>query len=222
MKILVVEDDKRIATLLQRGLQQLGYTVDLAHHGEDGFQMALQTPYDVIILDVKLPGMDGMTICRSLRQSGVHAAILMLTARDSIDDTVAGLTSGADDYVTKPFSFEELAARISALVRRPAQYVEAQSSLQVGRLQLNPQTFEVTRGGTPIELTRKEFALLELLMRNPNQVLQRELILDRLWGAEFEPTANVVDAMIARLRTKLGKEKPTIRTIRGIGYKLES
>ncbi|PWI55037.1 response regulator transcription factor [Sulfoacidibacillus thermotolerans] len=222
MKLLVVEDDKRIASLLQRGLTQLGHTIDLAHDGEDGYYLALNSAYDVIILDVKLPSMDGLTVCQELRKSGIHSAILMLTARDSIDDKVTGLTSGADDYVTKPFSFEELSARIQALFRRPAQYVE-QQVLRVHSLELYPQTFEVKKQGVPIELTRKEFSLLELLMRNPNQVLSRELILDRLWGADFEPSANVVDAMIARLRTKLGngKEKPLIKTIRGVGYKLE-
>lgn len=222
MKILVIEDDLRIASLLQRGLSQMGNTVDLSYDGKSGFQMACDTLYDVIILDIKLPGKDGIAVCKELRKSGVIAPILMLTSRDSVDDKVTGLSSGADDYMTKPFSFEELMARIQALVRRPAQYIE-QPVLRVGPLELNPQTFEVRKHGAPLSLTRKEFALLELLMRNQNQVLGRELILDRLWESDFEPSANVVDAMIARLRTKLelGKEKPSLRTIRGVGYKLE-
>lgn len=223
MKILVVEDDVRIATLLRKGLTAAGHLVETAQMAADAKYLAADGHFDVLILDVKLPDYDGITLCKEFRDEGLETPILMLTARDSIDDKVAGLTVGADDYLTKPFAFDELLARLTALTRRPAQFVNTHV-LKVKDVELFSNTLEVKRNGVPITLTRKEFAVLELLLRNPNQVLSREVILDRVWGTEVEPVANVVDAVIARLRVKLdkGSKKPLIKTVRGLGYKVES
>lgn len=222
MKVLVVEDDVRIAALIRKGLTVAGHLVEVTHLAEDGKRLADDGHFDLILLDVKLPDSDGITLCKQLRDEGLETPILMLTARDSIDDKVAGLTVGADDYLTKPFSFEELLARMTALNRRPAQYINT-NVIAVRDVELCPSTSEVTRGGTVIPLTRKEFSVLELLMRNVNQVLGREMILDRVWGTDFDPVANVVDAVIARLRVKIdkGSKKPLIKTVRGLGYKIE-
>ncbi len=223
MKILVVEDDVRIAALLRKGLTAAGHLVETTHLAADGKQLASDGHFDVLILDVKLPDYDGITLCKEFREEGLETPILMLTARDSIDDKVAGLTVGADDYLTKPFSFDELLARLTALNRRPAQFVNT-NVLTVRDLELFPNSSDVKRNGVPINLTRKEFSVLELLVRNVNQVLSREVILDRVWGTDVEPVANVVDAVIARLRVKLdkGSKKPIIKTVRGLGYKVES
>lgn len=223
MKVLVVEDDVRIAALLRKGLTMAGHLVETTHLAADGKRLVANGHFDVLILDVKLPDYDGIALCKKLRDEGLETPILMLTARDSIDDKVAGLTVGADDYLTKPFSFQELLARLTALNRRPAQFVNS-NVLTVRDVDLFPDRSEVVRNGRTISLTRKEFAVLELLLRNTNQVLSRELILDRVWGTDAEPIANVVDAVIARLRTKLDKgfKKPLIKTVRGLGYKVES
>ncbi|KUO97171.1 response regulator transcription factor [Ferroacidibacillus organovorans] len=222
MKILIVEDDHRIASLLQRGLERKAHVVELAHTVQTGFQAAIDGLFDVLILDIKLPDGDGMSLCEKLRNVGVTIPILMLTARDSTEDKIAGFHHGADDYLTKPFSFEELHVRLIALARRPAVYVENQV-LRCGPLELNTGSAEVFKDGVPLELSRKEFSLLELLMRNAGQVMSRQLILEKLWGSDFEPEANVVEAIVARLRAKLDapKSAPLIRTVRGIGYKID-
>ena len=219
MKILLVEDDYRLAKLLKRGLSKV-HLVDWLDHGQLGLEQALNGDYDLLILDVKLPGLDGISICKALRDQNVNSSIIMLTARDSVEDKVEGLAAGADDYLTKPFSFLELDARIQALSRRPKQFVD-ESVLQVRDLAMYPHLFEVKKSGVNIELTRKEFALLEFFMRNVNRILTREQILDRVWGADEVPMTNVVDALVVRLRQKINaKDQALIQTIRGLGYKM--
>ncbi|MCF8564919.1 response regulator transcription factor [Alicyclobacillus tolerans] len=223
MKILVVEDDVRLASLVRRGLEADGHVIENAYTAGDGWNRAWAGYFDVLILDIKLPDSDGMTLCNNLRKEGFTTPILMLTARDSVDDKVAGLRAGADDYLTKPFSFDELKARLEALTRRPSQYVDT-NVLLIRNVELNPATSEVKVDDAVVTLTRKEFAVLELLMRNVNQVLTREQILDRVWSTESEPVANVVDAVIARLRAKIDRNrrmKPFIKTVRGLGYKIQ-
>ncbi len=219
VRILLVEDDHRLGDLLKRGLSKR-HMVDWVDHGQVGLEQALFGDYDLLILDVKLPGIDGISLCKSLRDHNVDSSIIMLTARDSVEDKVEGLSAGADDYLTKPFSFLELEARIQALSRRPKQFVE-ESVLRVRDLEMQPDLFEVKKNGEIVELTRKEFALLELLMRNVNRILTREQILDRLWGADEIPMTNVVDALMARLRQKIDDKGPSlIQTVRGVGYKM--
>ncbi len=194
--------------------------MDWLDHGQLGLEQALHGDYDLLILDVKLPGLDGISICKALRDQNVNSSIIMLTARDSVEDKVEGLAAGADDYLTKPFSFLELDARIQALSRRPKQFVD-ESVLQVRDLAMYPHLFEVKKSGVNIELTRKEFALLEFFMRNVNRILTREQILDRVWGADEVPMTNVVDALVVRLRQKINaKDQALIQTIRGLGYKM--
>ena len=219
MRILLVEDDNRLGNLLKRGLSKR-HLVDWVDDGQMGLEQALFGEYDLLVLDVKLPSLDGISLCKALRDHYIDASIIMLTARDSVEDKVEGLTAGADDYLTKPFSFLELEARIQALSRRPKQFIE-ETALRVGELEMQPDLFEVKKGGDTIELTRKEFALLELLMRNVNRILTREQILDRVWGADEIPMTNVVDALVARLRQKIdGKGPSMIQTVRGVGYKM--
>ena len=219
VRILLVEDDRRLGDLLQRGLSKR-HTVDWQDHGQAGLEQALNGEYDLLILDVRLPGIDGISICKTLRTQNVNASILMLTARDSVEDKVLGLAAGADDYLTKPFSFLELDARIQALSRRPKQFVD-ESVFRVRDLEMRPDLFEVRKDGVEIELTRKEFALLELFMRNANRTLTREQILDRVWGTDDVPMTNVVDALVVRLRQKIdAKDQPLIQTVRGVGYKM--
>lgn len=224
MHILVVEDEKRIAYLLRRVLQEERHTVDLAHDGNSGLDLALSGTYDVVILDVMLPGMDGMEICRQMRTENIKSPVLMLTARGAVEDRVFGLNVGADDYLTKPFAMEELLARVNALLRRRSRDFDATLQLQISDLTLDLVRHEVRRGGKIIELTAKEFALLEYLMRHPGQVLSRSQIIDSVWRYDLEALSNVVDIYIHYLRDKIdhGFAHPLIKTVRGIGYKIEA
>ena len=220
MRILVVEDNRRLNQSLKTSLAEDGYAVDSAFTGPEGEDLAELTAYDAIILDVMLPGKDGMAVCRDLRQRRVHTPILMLTARDTVDDRVEGLDSGADDYLIKPFSIRELRARLRALMRRDSP--EKSGVLEVGDLTLDPAAHKVERGGQPVELTAKEFALLEYFMRSPNRLVTREMIEAHIWNYDFEGTSNVVDVYIRRLRRKIDDpyEVKLFETVRGSGYRL--
>jgi two-component system OmpR family response regulator len=220
VRALVVEDELKMATLLRRGLVEEGYAADVAGSGEDALRMARSTAYDAIVLDVMLPGLDGFGVCRELRSSGVWTPILMLTARDGVMDRVAGLDAGADDYLTKPFSFAELLARLRALARRGR--AERPAVLQVGSLRLDPATRQVWRGGVEVELSAKEFTLLETFMRRPGEVLRRLDLLQHAWGDAYENRSNVVDVYVGYLRAKLDRPfgRRSIETVRGVGYRL--
>jgi DNA-binding response OmpR family regulator len=220
MRILIVEDEKRLASLLRRGLEEHGHAVDEAHDGAEALEVAESAAYDVIVLDVMLPELDGFEVCRRLRAQEHPASILMLTARDTIEDRVAGLDSGADDYLVKPFAFQELVARVRALLRRHGQ--PRDYALKADDLELNPATREVRRGGKLVELTGREYAILEYLLRNPRVVLSREQIAEHVWGLEYEGNSNVIDVHIAYLRKKLGDQAghPLVHTVRGVGYQL--
>jgi DNA-binding response OmpR family regulator len=223
MRILVVEDEHKIAQALKRGLEQERYAVDLAFDGDDGLATAQAETYDVIILDRMLPGKDGLVVCQDLRKNGNHTPILMLTAKDQIRDRVNGLDAGADDYLVKPFSFEELLARIRALLRRP-QETEA-AVLAVGDLQLDPALFTAVRSGTPISLSSKEFALLEYFMRNAGRVLSKDAIISHVWDFDADILPNTVEVYVGYLRNKIDKpfSAPNlIHTRRGFGYTLEA
>lgn len=223
MHILVVEDEQRLARLLQRVLGEERHTVDLAHDGVEGFHRASGDAYDLVILDLMLPDLDGIEICRRLRAERVQTPVLMLTARGSVEDRVSGLNAGADDYLIKPFAMEELLARVNALLRRRERTPELNTQLQVGDLTMDMLRREVRRGDQPIDLTPKEFALLEYLMRNPGIALTRTQILDHVWSYDFDALSNVVDIYIHYLRDKVdrGRGKPLIKTVRGVGYKIE-
>ena len=216
MRVLIIEDDLRMASLVRRGLTGEGLAADVAASGEDALWLAQAHPYDAIVLDVMLPGLDGFETCRRLRGSGVWTPVLMLTARDAVEDRVAGLDSGADDYLVKPFAFAELLARLRALARRGEG--ERPAVLAVGDLRLDPATRGVRRGETPIVLSTKEFALLEIFMRRPGQVLSRLELLEHAWDFAYENRSNVVDVYIRRLRRKIGPE--AVETVRGAGYRL--
>jgi two-component system OmpR family response regulator len=220
MKVLVVEDEPRMAALLRRGLEEEGYAADVAVDGTDGLWMGSEYEYDAIVLDAMLPGIDGFEVCHELRARSRWAPVLMLTARGGLEDRVRGLDAGADDYLTKPFAFSELAARLRALVRRGS--VERPVIVSVGDLALDPATKRVTRAGDPIDLTAKEFAVLELLMRHPGQVLSRTRILDHAWDIANDPRSNVVDQYIRYLRRKVDEPygRDDIETVRGSGYRL--
>jgi two-component system, OmpR family, response regulator len=222
VRVLVVEDHPRMAALLARGLEEEGYAVDVVGSGEDGLWMAAETEYDAIVLDVILPGIDGFETCRRIRERGRWAPILMLTARDAVDDRVRGLDAGADDYLTKPFSFAEVLARIRALVRRGA--TERPPVLVVGDLTLDPAAHEVCRGQNRIDLTPKEFTLLEYFMRHPGEVLSRSRIVEHVWDFAFEGDSNVVDVYVRYLREKVDRPfgSRSLETIRGVGYRLGS
>lgn len=224
MKILIIEDEHRIAQSIKKGLEQERFTVDVVYTGTEGFDLATTGEYDSIILDRMLPEMDGVKICKALRAQHIHTPILMLTAKSQTHDKVHGLDSGADDYMTKPFSFEELLARIRAITRRPPQHREP--ILSVGDLRLNPKTYCVTRAGNEIKLTGKEFALLEYLLRNANTILTKEHIIHHVWDYDADILPNTVEVYIRNLRNKVDipfpQGKPLIHTIRGFGYKLES
>ena len=225
MHILVVEDEKRLSFLLRRVLLEERHTVDLAHDGIKGLDLALSGTYDTIILDVMLPGLDGMEICRQMREEQIMSPVLMLTARGSIEDRVTGLNVGADDYLTKPFAMEELLARVNALLRRRDKPFDDNSQrLTVGDLTLDLVRHEARRSNRPIELTAKEYALLEYLMRHPGQVLTRTQIVDAVWRYDLEALSNVVDIYIHYLRDKVdqGFPSPLIKTVRGVGYKIEA
>jgi two-component system, OmpR family, response regulator len=220
MRILVVEDDVKMAGLLHRGLVEEGHAADVARHGDDALWMARAVEYDAIVLDLLLPGIDGFEVCRRLREGGVWTPVLMLTARDSVEDRVAGLDAGADDYLQKPFSFAELSARLRALVRRGSP--ERPTVLEVDDLSLDPATRQVWRNGTEIKLSTKEFALLETFMRRPGDVLSRDVLLEHAWDYAYEQRSNVVDVYVRYLREKIDRPfaRDTIETVRGMGYRL--
>jgi len=222
MRILVVEDERRITAFIKRGLEEEHYAVNVAYDGEEALDWAAVANYDLIVLDVLLPKKDGIEVCRELRAQGNKVPILMLTARDAIEDRVQGLDSGADDYLVKPFAFQELLARIRALLRRSGEIKTPR--LQVGDLVLDTLTHRATRGGQVIELTAREYALLEFLMRHPGQVLSRTQIAEHVWNYDFFTTSNVVDVYIRYLRRKIDKgfEIKLLQTVRGVGYKIEA
>lgn len=221
MRILIIEDEKKLALMIKRGLINEGYNVECVFDGETGEIAAETGNFDLILLDLMLPKKDGLEVCKYLRKKGLSTPVLMLTAKDSTANKITGLDYGADDYVVKPFSFEELVARIKALLRRPSIIVP--EILQAGNLKLNTRTREVTHNKRVINLTKKEFSLLECFLRNPNQVLTREQILENLWGWDYEGFSNVVDAHIKNLRKKMDRyEKGSlIETIQGTGYRLK-
>jgi len=222
MRALVVEDEPKMAALLRRGLVEDGYAADVAGTGEEALRMARAVPYDAIVLDVMLPGLGGFDVCRQLRSSGVWSPVLLLTARDGVDDRVVGLDSGADDYLIKPFSFAELLARLRALTRRGLS--ERRTVLEVGLLRLDPATRQVWRKDVQLELSAKEFALLETFMRRPGHVLSRIDLLDHAWDYGYESRSNVVDVYVGYLRAKI--DRPfglrSIETVRNAGYRLRS
>lgn len=220
MRVLVVEDEVKMAGLLKRGLEEEGYAVDMSGTGHDALWLASENPYDAVVLDIMLPDIDGFEVCRRLRAAGRWSPVLMLTARDAVPDRVSGLDAGADDYLTKPFSFAELLARLRALVRRGA--AERPPFLAVGDLTLDPATRRVSRAGTPVELTAKEFALLEYFMRHPGEVLSRTRLIDHVWDFAYEGDSNVVDVYVRYLRGKVDRPfgSGSIETVRGAGYRL--
>jgi len=220
MRILLVEDNRRLSTSLKMSLEDDGYAVDAAYDGVEGQEFAEMTPYDLIILDIMLPRRDGWEVCRELRRQKLRTPILMLTARDAVEDRVKGLDSGADDYLVKPFAIEELRARMRALLRRDAE--DKSGCLAVADLVLDPATHMVTRNGHTIDLTAKEFSLLEYLMRNPNWLITREMAESHVWSYDYDGASNVVDVYIRRLRRKVDDpfKVKLIETIRGNGYKL--
>jgi DNA-binding response OmpR family regulator len=220
MRILVVEDNHRLSTSLKLNLAHEGYSVDTAYDGQEGQDLAELAPYDLIILDVLLPAKDGFEVCRDLRRRRIHTPILLLTARDSVDDRVEGLNCGADDYLVKPFAMRELLARLRALLRRQQPYQPGR--MEMGSLVVDPSTHTALRAGQPIELTPKEFALLEFLLHHPNQVVTRQLIEQHIWNYDFECESNVIDVYVRRLRRKIDDPFPVklLTTVRGIGYRL--
>lgn len=222
MKLLVVEDEHRIATAIKKGMEQEHYVVDVAFDGSEGFDLASTESYDAIILDLMLPNMDGITICKNLRKDGKHTPILMLTAKGQLADKIEGFESGADDYLTKPFAFEELLARIRALTKRPKQMTD--SILTLADLTLHPETYEVTRGKKLIQLSSKEFSLLEYMMRHPNTVLTKDQIIAHVWEYSSDILPNTVEVYMKNLRAKIdvpfAAKKPLIQTVRGFGYKI--
>jgi DNA-binding response OmpR family regulator len=221
MRLLVIEDNHRLSRALVSNLNHEGYSVDNAYDGQEGQDLAELTAYDLIILDILLPKKDGLEVCRNLRRRRIHTPILLLTARDSVDDRVQGLDCGADDYLVKPFAMRELLARLRALLRRQQPYKNGR--LEMGDLIVDPVTHSVEREGQPIDLTPKEFALLEFFLYHPNQVVTRELIEQHIWNYEFECESNVIDVYIRRLRRKIDDPFATklLTTVRGIGYRLQ-
>ena len=220
MRVLIVEDEVKMASLIRRGMREEGLAADVATKGEDAIWMAGATEYDAVVLDVMLPGIDGFETCRRLRADGVWAPVLMLTARDAVSDRVAGLDGGADDYLTKPFSFAELLARLRALSRRGS--VERPSVLEVGDLRLEPATRRVWRENVEISLSAKEFSLLEAFMRRPGDVLSRFQLLEQAWDYEYENRSNIVDVYVRYLREKIDRPfgVQSVETVRGAGYRL--
>lgn len=221
MRILIVEDDKKVAGFLKRGLKEEQYAVDVCYDGEEALFQSQVNQYDLIILDVMLPKKNGFAVCKQIREEGNLTPILMLTARDQLEDKVKGLQEGADDYLTKPFAFEELLARIKALLRRTQDYKT--KTLNVGDLELDPVSRKVTRQGKPLSLTGKEYALLEYLMRNKSRTITQSMIIDHVWDMNFDGLSNVVNVYINHLREKIDKGFPQkyIHTIRGVGYQID-
>jgi DNA-binding response OmpR family regulator len=222
MRVLVVEDERKIAGFIRRGLTEQGYAVDVAYDAEEALDWPAVAEFDIVILDVMLPGRDGIDVCRTLRERGVRMPILMLTARDAVEDRVRGLDSGADDYLVKPFAFAELLARLRALARREPGVIAP--SLEIGGLTLDTTTREVARSGQRIEITTKEYAILEYLVRHPNQVLTRSMIAEHVWNYDFDNASNVIDVHIRNLRRKIDGpfEAKLISTIRGAGYRISA
>lgn len=222
MRILVVEDERRLSDVIRQGLIEQGYAVDQAFDGEEGLFMAASEPYDVIILDIMLPKRDGLSLCRELRTKAIHTPVLMLTARTQLEDKVTGLDAGADDYLTKPFEFAELKARVQALVRRS--HGKPQSTISVDDLEIDPAHHIVMRGGKPLKLTPKEFSILELLALHKDEVVTRTQIIEHTWDYNFDRMSNVVDVFIATLRKKIdGHHKnKIIHTVHGVGFKLSA
>jgi two-component system, OmpR family, response regulator len=222
MRVLVVEDELKMAGLLLRGLSEEGHAADVARTGDDALWMADAVPYDAILLDVMLPGADGFEVCRRLRERGVWAPVIMLTARGAVDDRVAGLDAGADDYLAKPFSFAELLARLRALARRGA--AERPAVLEIGDLRLDPAARKVWRGETEIPLSTKEFSLLEAFMRRPGEVLSRLHLLEHAWDYGYENRSNVIDVYVRYLREKIDRPfgRASLETVRGAGYRLRT
>lgn len=222
MRILVVEDEQKVASFIKKGLEEEGYAVDVAADGEEGLALGLARVHDLIILDIRLPKMDGLRVLQALRQDHVTVAVLLLTVRATIEDKVLGLDAGADDYLTKPFAFQELVARVRALLRRRA---EAEPTvLRIDDLRLDPARRTVTRGGEKIDLTPREFALLDYFMRNPGRVLTRTMIAEHVWDYSFDTSTNVIDVYVNYLRKKIdsGREPKLLHTMRGVGYVLKA
>jgi two-component system, OmpR family, response regulator len=222
LRILIVEDEVKLAALLRRGLAEEAHAADVAASGEDALWMAASTEYDAIVLDLMLPGLDGLEVCRRLRADGVWSPVLMLTARDALEDRIGGLDAGADDYLTKPFAFAELLARLRALARRGSP--ERPAVIAVGDLALDPATHSVRRGEVEIELSAKEFALLETFMRRPGRVLSRFELLEHAWDYDYERRSNVIDVYVRYLREKIDRPfgRTSLETVRGAGYRLRA
>jgi len=222
MRILVIEDERQLADIIKRGLEEQGYAVDTAYDGEEGEYLAENFPYDLIILDIILPKKEGIEVCKTLRQRKVITPILMLTCKGSVDDKVRGLDSGADDYLVKPFAFEELSARVRTLLRRESNLILP--VLEVGDLVMDTSTRQVRRGQRNIELNSKEYTILEYLMRHPNTVITRTMLEGHVWDLEFDSTSNLVDVYIRRLRSKIdeGAKDSLIQTVRGAGYRIKT
>jgi len=222
MRILIVEDERRIANTIKKGLEQEAFAVDVAYDGREGFDLAVINSYDLIILDIMLPLTDGLTVCRQLREQKIETPILMLTAKGELDDKVTGLNAGADDYLVKPFAFAELIARVRALARRPKENLG--NVLAFENLSLDTVSYEVTRAGKAINLSKKEFALLEYLLRNKEIVLTKDQLIDHVWNYEADILPNTVEVYIGYLRNKIDKSfpgrPPLIQTVRGFGYKI--
>ncbi len=223
MRILIIEDDRKIAAFIHKGLKEAGFAVDHAADGVDGLFMAQTNPYDAIIIDLMLPGLDGLSIIERLRRKKIQTPVIILSARRSVDDRVKGLQAGGDDYLTKPFSFSELLARVQALIRRATQAGDP-SALRVGDLKMDLLTREVFRGEVPIALPSREFALLEYLMRNAGRIISKTAILEHVYDYSFDPQTNVIDVLVCRLRNKVDKdfESKMIHTVRGMGYVLKT
>jgi two-component system OmpR family response regulator len=223
MRILVIEDEVKIASAIKKGLELSGYAVDMVHDSDSGYSYAVDSDYDAIVLDRMLPGsMDGVALCKKVREEGVQTPVLMLTARGTIGDKVEGLNGGADDYLVKPFSFDELKARVNALLRRPVQ--TSGQALEVDSLSLNPTTYEVSRAGKPVKLSQKEFSLLEYFMHHSGQIINKDTLIAHIWDEDADILPNTIEVYIGYLRGKIDRpfpgEKPLLHTLRGFGYKL--
>jgi len=224
MRILIVEDEQRIADFLQRGLRAEGHFCVVANDGEAGLSLALEGDFDLILLDMMLPGMHGRDVCQNLRMSKVNTPLIILSAMDSLDDVIAGLRMGADDYMTKPFSFEELLARIETVMRRNTDIANEEQAISAGRLAFDRQSLRFSVDGKEIKMTAKELAIIELLMSNPGTLFSRERILSNVWGLNMDPLTNVVDVYIGKLRKKIDGDnaESMIETVRGLGYRLKT
>ena len=223
MRVLIVEDDKKIALFIVKGLKENGFAVDHTDNGEDGLHMALTEPYDAAVIDIMLPKLDGLTLIKEMRKNNIKTPVIILSARGAVDDRVKGLHTGGDDYLTKPFAFTELLARIQSLIRRSGGIVEP-TRLSVHDISMDFLRREVTRAGKKIELTPLEFALLEYLMRNVNTVISKTMIMEHIWKYNFDPQTNVVDVLVCRVRNKIdrGSREKLIHTLRGVGYTLKT